>query len=37
MNGHFLISKSTDDQVYSNLVAGNGESIFTHTLTEEDV
>lgn len=29
MNGRFLISKSTDEQFYFNLLAGNGESILT--------
>lgn len=32
MNGHFVISKSTDEQFYFNLLAGNGESILTSEL-----
>lgn len=32
MNGRFLISKSTDEQFYFNLLAGNGERILTSEL-----
>ena len=32
MNGCFLISRSTDEQFYFNLLAGNGERILTSEL-----
>jgi uncharacterized protein len=32
MNGRFLISRSTDEQFYFNLLAGNGERILTSEL-----
>ncbi|NUM75013.1 YegP family protein [candidate division KSB1 bacterium] len=32
MNGRFLISRSTDEQFYFNLLAGNGEHILTSEL-----
>ncbi len=32
MNGRFLISRSTDEQFYFNLLAGNGERTLTSEL-----
>lgn len=32
MNGRFVISKTTDEQFYFNLLAGNGERILTSEL-----